>query len=77
MILDMNYVQKESGHPLPIAVLTHLKDPKIIAAVEETQILKRPKEKFKIWCKFDVSPTDFVGQFETWLQALKDLYGEE
>ena len=49
---------------------------KIIQDVENTQIRKRPKEKFMIWSKHEVDPKDFVGQFETWLKALDQLYGK-
>jgi CheY-like chemotaxis protein len=73
-IYEMHYIQQESRHPLPIAVLTQVTDSNILKSLEETQIYNRPKEKFMIWAKLDLDPDDFVGQFETWIEALAQLY---
>lgn len=77
--LDM--IQKEydvdRGHPLPLAFLTQLNDPKIHADVENIFLERRPKEiqRIGIWIKVGLEPKDFAAQFSDWINTLRDFYG--
>lgn len=74
-ILDMQYVQEGSGHPLPIAALTQVSDQSLLKEVEEIQIRARQKEKkFKIWSKYEIEPKSFPIEFQEWLKAITELY---
>ncbi len=74
-ISSLQGILRASGFPLPIAVLTQRAVGDAIHMLEELGIKAPINEKFQIWQKVGLEADQFAMEFETWLQALRELYG--
>lgn len=77
-ICEIKALQGISQYPVPLAVLSQTNDNATLAALNQVQMEKRPREKghHQVWSKVGLEVDDFVREFKDFLATVKELYSK-